>query len=200
VLLGLYFFREAWVSRIYGLESAIPIFVLGLFVALTFGALAGSLPLTNTNQKEHFLFAAILILGAAAYGVIGFVWGATFDRRRWAQYRNRTVPTWWGYFGWGFARILGRSLVGLILAWAVLQVPVIQQLPSPGVAVSILLIILFGMYWLFDGIADSKSMRRDDESRLAAYLRSTHTQLGLAILGSTFWCLVCVVMRAGNIL
>jgi len=198
VLLGLYFFREVWIRRVYGLDFVISNFLLGLFVALTSAVLAGTIPLTNADQMAQFLFALVFILGAAVYGVIGFVWDATFLRHRWAQVRNRSVPTWWSYFRWGLSRILSRSLVGLVLVWAALQIPLVRQMPSPGVAVSLVLIIAFAVYWLCDGLIDSKNMRREDESWRAAYWRSLHTQLGLAILGPIFWCFVVIVMRAGN--
>jgi hypothetical protein len=175
-------------------------FFLGLLVALTFGVLAGTIPLTNADQNAQFLFAIVLVLGAAVYGVIGFVWEATFGRDQWAQYRNRPVPTWWSYFRWGLSRILIRSLVGLVLVWVGLQTPLVRQFPSPSVAMSLVLVTAFAVYWLCDGVKDSSNMRREDESRLAAYWRSTHTQLGLAILAPIFWCFVFIAMRAGNVL
>jgi len=101
---------------------------------------------------------------------------------------------------WGLSRVVVRSLAGLLLAWALLQIPLVQQMPSPGVAISLVLMIVFATYWLYDGIADSANMVLENESRIEAYWRSTHTQLGLAILGPIFWCFVFIVMRAGNVL
>jgi hypothetical protein len=200
VLLGLYFFREVWIGRHFGLDALMFNLVLAICVALTFGLLAGTIPLTHGDEMAQFLFVFVLIAGAAAYGIIGFVFEAMFVRQRWAEYRNKPVPTWCNYLRWGFSRVLIRSLVGLALAWVALQIPFVLQLPSPGVAVSIMLIMLFGMYWLWDGIVDSRSMALQGASRLSSYVRSTHTQLGLAILGPILWCFVFIVLRAINVL
>jgi hypothetical protein len=200
VLLGLYFFREVWVGLAYGVGYSIFNFLLGLFVALTASVLAGTIPPTSADSKMQFLFATTLVMGAAVYGLLGLSWDATFLRDRWAKLRNKPMPSWWGYLKWGMWRVLSRTSIALVLAWTVLQIPFVQQLPSPGVVVSILLITAFAIYWLCDGVSDSKNMRREDESRLAAYWRSLHTQLGLTIAGPMFWCLVFIGMRAGNLL
>ncbi len=198
VLLGIYFFREVGIKRPYDAGTVFNLF-LGLSVALTCGVLAGTIPLTKADEASNFLIGAALILGAVAYAVIGFVWDATFVRHQYAKDRNRLTPTWWGHFSWGLKRIFLRSLVGLVLLWVGLQIPIVQEMPSPGLAMSIVLVIAFALYWLWDGVKDGNQIRREDESRRAAYWRSLHTQLGLAILGPIFWCFVFIVMRAGNV-
>jgi len=138
VLLCLYFVRATWISRSIGLCYVIMNLTMGLFVAFTFGALAGSIPLNSVDQRANFLFAAIFILGAAAYGVIAFFGDAMFLPIQWTRSSHRHVPSRWGYFRWGLSRILSRSLIGLVSAWVMLQIPFIRQTPSPGIAVSVI--------------------------------------------------------------
>ncbi len=94
VLLGLYMFREANIGRVYGLGHVILTFLLGLITALIFGVLAGTVPLTKADQTAQFLFAAVLILGAAVYALIGFVAERKVIRQLWAEMRNKPMPSW----------------------------------------------------------------------------------------------------------
>jgi hypothetical protein len=197
VLLQLYFLRNMEVSRLYSVGFAIFNFLLGILVALTFGVAAGTFPLDKADRTSQFLFVAALILGAAIYAAIGFIWEALFVLNRWMQARSESHSAW-QHFKWGLKRIAVRSLVGFGLLGMLLNVPFIQELSAPGVVISFFLIIAFSVYWLGDGIRDARKTRRADESLVAAYLRSPFTQLGLAMLGPIFWCFVFIVMRAGN--
>jgi hypothetical protein len=197
VLLGIYFFREVGVGRSCGAGYVIFNFLLGLVVALACGVVAGTIPLTRADPASNFVFAAVPILGAVVYGVIGFVWDATFLRYRYAKDHNTPIPTWWAHFSWGLSRIFRRSLAGLVLIWVGLQIPIVQQISSPGLAMSVVLVIAFALYWLWDGVRDGGGIRREGEPFRAAYFRSFHTQLGIAMLGTVFWGVVFIATGAG---
>jgi hypothetical protein len=198
VLLGIYFFRELGLSaRRNGAATAISQFIRGLLVALAASASSGVIPPTGSDQVANFLIAAIPVLGAVIYAVIGNIWDATFLRQGWAKERHEPIPTWWAYFRHQVWRIISRSIVGLLLLWVGLQVSAIRELPSPGLAMLAALVIMFGFYWLVDGAIDSAHLRQEGESRWAAYLRSSRVQLGIAILSSFFWIGIFLLMNAG---
>ena len=198
VLLGIYFFREVALGvRLYGLGYAIFNGVLGFVVALVFSVGAGTFPSAPNDSASNFLIGAIPVLGAAVYGVIGFMWDATFIRDQHAKDRNLPTPTWWGHFRWGLSRIAIRSIVGLVLIWAGLQFLIIRHLPEPGVAMFAALILAFAFYWLFNGVSDGLKIRREGENWHTAYLRSGYTQLGIAMLSTYFWVAVFLVANAG---
>jgi hypothetical protein len=200
VLLGIYFFREVGVSyQDRGGTGGAIVFnaLLGLIVALVFSVATGSVPISQASPLPNFMVAAIPMLGAVVYGVVGFVWESTFLRHQIAKARSTPTPTWWGYFSWGLSRIFTRTLVGLALLWIGLQIPLVQQTKAPGIAMLTMLVVVFALYWLCDGISDSKDFRKPRDPWWPGYLRSPHTQLGLAMLGTFSWFLLFVLMSAG---
>lgn len=198
VLLGIYFFREVGVAiQHVGRWKVIFQAIVGFLVASASSIAAGAISAASDDNVANFLICAIPVVGAAFYAVIGNVWDATFLRHQWAVDRHRPPPTWWGYYRYQLWRIGTRSLVALLLLWAGLNLYFIRQLPSPGLAIFALLILAFGFYWVIDGVWDSARLQKEGEPRIAAYFRSRHTQLGIAILGTFFWVSVFLLTNAG---
>jgi hypothetical protein len=199
VLLEIYFFREATVAwtGVYGKANAVFCLVLGLGVAFISSVATGVVPIVQESIVGNFMIGAIPVLGAALYGVIGFLNDATFLRHAYAREHHQEIPTWWEHYVWGIKRVVIRSLIGLLILWIGLQVPVVQTLPSPGLAMFGALVFVFGIYWLLDGIIDSARLRVQNEPRWSAYWRSNHTQLGTAMVSTFFWIALFLLLNAG---
>lgn len=184
VLIGIYFFREA-LTLYRGGFAARAMFLgsYGFIVAVVTSVAAGTIDPTHGDVSAHFLIACIPILGVLAYDLgDGFV-SATLFRNRIAQELNHTPETWSHYFNERLFNASRRALLGLILLVAALQVPLVRQLPSPGLVILGLLIVVLALDRLRVGAVNANDIRTDEEAWLSAFWRAGNTKLGLTMLG-----------------
>jgi len=199
VLLGLYCFRGAWADYADGnpITAAFRLF-LGFIVVVTTSITVGVVPLTQGDLITNFLIAAVPILGIFFNDVILRLWRATFTRVNEARRIKKQTPTWWGYFGKVFFLILGRTIVSLAVVYFGLQIPIIQRIPSPGLAMLALLIVSHALHQLVLGARETKLIQSDGETWRHAFHRSRGTIIGFGILGVFWWVvIVCLIGNAG---
>ena len=198
VLMGIYFFRDAQNAYSEGAPfTATFHLILGFTIALAASAFAGALPPDQVQTMLNFGIAAIPVAGLFLYSTIGCAWGATVRREQDAVDRHLPTPLWREAFMQRFLPALSRTMVALFLIVVGLQVPWIRQVRSPSLALLGLLVILLALYWLWEGLRDSRLLRTQDESRMSSFLRSRYAKVGLSMLSVYFWVTVALVSDVG---
>ncbi len=198
VLLGFYFFREILLNLSESrFKTAIYNLVVGLPCATIFSAAAGSIRPTPAHTMDDFLIGSLPIFAALIYHILGLLWDATADLKFYEnRNQNEAPPTPYQIFSTGLCRSTSRNLAGITIVLIGIHVPPFNGLPIPGLGVLVLIVLLFGIYWLIDGAFDAKRFRADDEPAFEAYLRSSHTRLGANIFGSFTLAAITVIGAA----
>jgi hypothetical protein len=198
VLMGLYFFRAAGNAFRAGYRGTALFRALwGLLVAVTASVIAGTVPLSQNDMWANTLVAAVPIIGVTLHDVGYAAWSATTYRKKRSKLFHTPVPTWWAYFRAGVFFALGRAAIGLAALWIGLQLPFIQRLPSPGLAMLGILIIGLGVYWLSLAASQVRSIRKKDETLFAALNRLAAWRHGSAILVTFLGAALFFVLNAG---
>ena len=198
VFMGIYFWRNAFISYragdrfIGGFEM-----VWGLAIAMAASIMAGTIPLAIADTASNFLVGAVPLTSVFVYEAGDAAWRATFYRERAAQIYHRPIPPWWGYFIGGVSGSLRRTVMGIILLWGGVNLPVIRQLPSPGLATLAILVMIQAVNFLRMGVADADRIRVPGEPRLAAYWRTGVAKLGAAMLSVFLWLAIFLLTNAG---
>lgn len=198
VLMCIYFLRNSLVSY-RAKDRGIGHFELvwGVTVALVASIAAGTIPLTSEDRIAQFLIAAIPVGGIWAYEIGDVVWRATFYRERAARIYHRPIPTWWAYFEGGLRGTTVRTLIGVVLLAAGLQVPAVQKLRVPGLVLLASLVFIQALNFLRMGLSDARRIQRPDESWQSAYWRTGVAKVGAAMFGVFFWVGVILISSAG---
>jgi hypothetical protein len=187
VLMGFYFFGEVRLNASQGIwGTALVNTLLGFSVAVAASALAGSINPDMDARLPGFWVVAIPVLGLQVYQNVGVVWDATFLRQKQAREQNRAVWSWWSHVGTGWRRGFYRTLVGLPVAAAALSTGLIRNSGEPGLFAFVILMFLFGVYWVIDGFSHTKDVPQGFGSRFETYIKSSRTQLGVFILQMFF--------------
>ena len=199
VLCGLYFFREVRTNFDRGLiGTGVVNIILGAIVAIVTGMLGGSIQ-TGTVLTDWSI-AATLIFGAMAYQWLGVIWDATV-LREWYAEQTRSVPrTWFIHVITGFKRSLMRTIIGLVLALVVVNIATHLQAKNPGLVTVLILGLLFGIYWIVDGISHAKTIQKQGETDWQSFVRSAHVQLGFAMVGAYFYAIVASIIGSYSII
>lgn len=198
VLMEIYFFRDAgtdYVSKLWATGTFRLIW--GATVASVSAVAIGVIPLSHGERAADYLIGGIPILGAFAYDVGDSLWGSTFLRTRWAVAHHIEKLAWWADFREDILSDAGRTLIGLGLLWLGLQIPFVQRLGSPGLAVLACLIVLLALYWIWLGASYVKETREEGESWSNAFWRSGEVELGVAMLGVFSWGGMLIVTNEG---
>jgi hypothetical protein len=198
ILMGIYFFRDAGTDFGAGIPvTGVFRLLLGFTIAFVCAVSVGTIPLSNGSLLSPFLIAAIPVLGTYAYDVIDSIWGSTFLRERWALLHHRPKLTWWNDFRDDLISDTRRTVIGLVLLIAILQVPIIQHAVSPGLSALAVLVVLFVFYWLWLGASYVSETRNEGEPWLNAFWRSGEAKLGAAMFGVFLWGGAFIVINTG---
>lgn len=198
VLLSIYFFRMAAHGFHLGLlGTGIFRALWGLLVALTIGISAGIVEANRSNLEAAFLIAAVPILGVFIFELGFNLWNAIVLRSRTAHIRRLPVTSWWSEFSRCSVLDLWRNSVALILLWIGLQVPIVQDLPSPGLAMLGGLIVALGFYWIWSGTRMANSIRNEGEHWRTAFWRTGNPRIGAAMLGVFVLMGIFLLLNAG---
>lgn len=191
-LIGLYFFRQValnFKARIPG--TAVFNLLTGIAVALAAAVWTGLIDVTSPDVMDAFLIVAIPLYAAELHHLVGVAWDATVLRKYQAERRGQaTPPSWWGHFRMGLNRGVSRTFWGLTIALVLVHVPAVCALDNPGLAALVLLVFLFGIYWLIDAIPESRKFSQTQQVSFAGYIEHDHAHLGAAIVGSFGWALI----------
>jgi hypothetical protein len=198
VLLNLYFIRGAMADR----KDQSPVAGFRLFLGLVVGSVTsiavGAIPLAEKAFATNFLVAFIPLAATSLNDIALRAWRATFSRQYESQRVNAPTSTWWVYFRPAFFGILKRTVVGVVAIVVLLQVPIIWQLKSPGLAVLGLLMLGLAAHQLYLGVGDAKRIRVDNEPLLEAWLRSRGTLIGLGMFTVALWVAGTLMLKFGE--
>lgn len=199
ILLGIYFFRVAWLALAAGLyRAALAQALFGLVLALVASITVGAMPVSNVGFLWSFAVAAVPVMTVFVNDFAGSVYLATFDRDRQAILMHLTPrPTWWAFFVTEMRSVLVRTSAAFVIIGGALLLPAVRHLSSPGVAITVFLIIAFAGFWYMDGARDAGHLRESGETWRSAFLRSGGAKLGAAMLGVFLVAVVLVVTSAG---
>jgi hypothetical protein len=198
VLLTAYFFRSAAINWAYGYRGAARFCaVWGALVALTASVAAGTIGLAGSVPRKNLAMVAIPVAGIFVFDMAKQLWNATFIREQAARVYGREMWTWWEFFRPNLLLVLSQTVASLAIAWGVLQVPVVRQLPSPGLAALALLILGLALYRIGIGASEVKGLRKHGEAWSAAFWRTNSAGVGASLLGLTFWVTVFLLTNAG---
>lgn len=183
VLIGIYFFREALtIYRTGFITRAIFLGCLGVVVAAATSIGAGTVHPTQGDASAHFLIAGIPILGVLAYDLGDGLVAATWFRARIAREFNREPESWSQYINERLFNASRRALVGLVILNVGLQIPFVQQLQSPGLAILGVLIVAVALDRLRVGAVNANAIQADGERWFSAFWRTGNTKLGATML------------------
>lgn len=194
-LMGVYFFRSA--AAAYGSGNyVIAAFRVtwGLSVALASSIAAGMVLLVNADLFGNFLIATIPLIGVLLFDLGCDAWSATWYRAEYARLAGREVLSWSQEFGPQASYDFQRAAVGLVVVVAGLQVPSIRGLPSPGIVLLVVLLIVLAGYIL---ISSARASRSGPQERPAAFRSEGSADLGTAILLSLLGALSFFALNAG---
>lgn len=194
-LMGVYFFRSA--AAAYGSENysnAAFRVIWGLSVALASSVASGVVLLTTADLFANFLIAAIPLVGVLLFDLGCDAWSATWYRAEYARLADREILSWSQEFGPQAAYDFQRTAIGLIIVVAGLQVPSIRNLPSPGIALLVALLIVLAAHIL---ISSARASRAGPQDRPAAFRSEGSADLGTAILLSLLGALSFFALNSG---
>ena len=127
---------------------------LGLAVAFIFSVITGTVPLTTSQMSAAVLTAALPLAGLLAYSLLGISRNAIFDLERQREILNDDHLTSWDAFRIWIRRAIWRTLGLFAIIMVGLWLPVIQHLPSPGLALLLIVMVSLALYWIGVGIRD----------------------------------------------
>lgn len=184
-LMGFYFYREAIVVMFSGtVVSGLYNFVAGS-VAIFIGVYA--IGFASGFESESIVEISLFImpiLSAQIYHITGLIWDATFLRAEYAARSGQPQKGWWEHFWFGLPRGASRTVFGIVFGFISYFVCVWFEVKNPGLLSLVFIVMLFGFYWLWDAISHSARSADQSGTRFEVYMRSSHTKLGIAILGS----------------
>lgn len=202
VLLGLYFFSGVRIEYSDSKGFSATFFVrllLGFFVALAFSIWIGIVPSARSETLANFAIAAIPLLATSFNDIALRAYRATFTRANEAQRLNQSMPpTWWDYFGVVLRGVLVRTLVGFVIIYGGLQIPLIRQLASPGLALLGLIVVSLALHQIYLGAKELKQLHLDSETWEETALRSRGMLIGLSIFGVLIWACVVIGLDVGK--
>jgi hypothetical protein len=173
---------------------------LGLFgfgVALVASVGAGTVAPTQNDEWASFLIAGIPIAGVLTYDVGDGVVSATFFRPGILREFHREVETWSHYVNERMFFASRRALIGFLILLVGLQLPFVQQLPSPGLAILGVLIVAVALDRLRVGAVNAREIRENGERWLSAFWRTGNASLGATMLGVFVGAALFFLLNAG---
>lgn len=198
VLIGIYFFREAvtiYRSHFYARASFHGAF--GATVAAATSIAAGTVHPTQGDASAQFLIAGIPILGVLAYDLGDGLAAATWFRKRIARELGREPESWSEYVNERLFNASRRALIGLIILMIALQIPFVQRLQSPGLAVLGVLIVALALDRLRVGAVNANAIQDEGERWLNAFWRTGNAKLGATMLGVFLGAAAFFIFNAG---
>lgn len=194
VLLTIYFFSRAsgaWRAGHYG--TAAFRFGWGVLVALVFSVMAG-VEVGRTTWLPQDIRIALAAIGCIAVYELGMnVWFATHFREFQARLHGRQVRGWLSEF-LHLSREDGlRILAGAVLAMALLHLPWPAQVSRPELVVLALIVLIYGMFWIYWGWRQTRSAP-GVEARLAAARTNGDIIVGTAMIRSYVYAMIAAVL------
>jgi len=174
VLMWLYFGANARSNWSIGRKfSAVFRALWGGVIALIAGVFSGAVAFDNTALN---MFTPIFaVIGVVIFELSTSTWMATFHRR--------PGLSWWRTFR-PMARFdlsfLAVGIAAIMFGFAASALPIVQKLPSPGLALLVLLVIAVALFWIWLGVRDQKPY--ENLSGEKKWWRTREVRLGLDML------------------
>jgi len=189
ILLALYFLRSATDSFVNGAPvSGLFRGFSGVLMALISSVCAGIIPNDN-NIVSDFLIATIPVIGVSMADLGWNAW--------WAAWLRRPELTLLQDFVRTETYTLKRDAIGIVIAFVGLQLPHVQALPNPGVAVLGFLVVALAAFYIALGVVDANYNRHPGETWYQGFRRDGGARLGLAMLGVIAGGVAFVATNAG---
>jgi hypothetical protein len=188
LLMWLYFGATARISwrsgtPIHGVFYAI----WGGLIALVAGIGSGTVALDNT--VSNVLMAAIPVGGAFLF-MIGFsAWNATFLRKAGKTW----LEDFLGY-AYSYVAILVMGVGALLAGTQADHVPYVRDLPSPGLALLVVLVLVAALYAIWLGARDREG---PGETPWQKFRGDSMTRLGVLMLSAIAGAIAFVLTNAG---
>jgi hypothetical protein len=189
-------------------------------LAVSASIAAGTVPLQPSADDKtiSLLVAAFPVAAVLIFDILEIVWSSTFRRERLVKtFGDPTLTRWAIFFKLTRKVISPRSAFAavVILGWTQAErLPVLRDLPSPGLVVLGFLIVATAIYWLYQGFEATRIIRRRAEQDVTdreaitdrqptktfvgAWWRRGSTRVGWLILRSVGVLLVVVAISAGE--
>lgn len=190
VLLFIYFGADARTSYAFGNKGSMWFrIILGFVVAAIAAILSGAIPVEPQNPSHGFAIAAVAIVGMGIFDIFECAWQARWFREE--------VESWWAAFNKRAVELVARLTLGLALGFVGLQVPIIQGLANPGLALLGLFVITTALWWIVWGARHANKSRAAGEGWVSGFLRRGGTRVGIAMLGSFIGAALFLLINAG---
>lgn len=175
--------------------------IVGLFFTLITSAVVAMIPLSESSFAMQFLIGFIPVIGISFYMIFtSCVWGGVFLRDRYTEMLNLPTQSWAEFSKKTAFQNVRNMLIAGVIIFVGLWMPFVQQLPAAGLVMLAVIIIIYAIAMLFDGLQDALMVHRDDESLWNAYLRMGGTRIGKDTLLVFVLTTVALFFDAGGIL
>jgi hypothetical protein len=165
--------------------------VAGLLISAAVSVVAGTVPLANSSATDDFLLPGIPVIGLFFYGVSTGVWQATF--RREVEQRRRGQTKWGEIFIGHLSAALWRTAIAFLVILAGALSPLRDYVPSAGLVVLVVLVIMHAIYNLRDGITQLSR-----EPWHGSYWNTPSVKIGMDMLRYFIYAVIAVILGAGS--
>jgi hypothetical protein len=198
ILLSIYFFRSAMINYSYGYKRTGYFTAMwGLIIALVVSLLLGSIPVNEIRTRIMLGGLLVPISGIFLFDLGRQVWITTFSRNIIADRYRVPHYSWWEYFKPNLILCLGQAIGSAVCVSIYLSIPFVKSSQSPILFSMALLILSIAIYRICLGIMESPKLRKEDSTKIAAFLRTHSAGLALSILSLLFWLFIFLITSAG---
>jgi hypothetical protein len=205
VLICIYFFKDAENAWKAGRRTAAYFHApLGFIISCVCALAVGSIKAGSNQYWGQFWIAAIPTIGLFVYAFLGITWGSIFEKDIGRVVGKGESHSGWHYFKERQPMAIARTLVFFIAILILLYFPIIKTMQNPGVIVFTIIVVLFGTYWIFEGVKATNVARSNariiTEPWPTTFQKSPYTMVGALMLRSFFFLAAASAIWAlGNI-